>query len=449
MLEFLDYPRQSVWNMGRGLSDMLRGEAPNLRDVAPGGLGALLGVGLGATGIGIPLALLAGTGMAGLAQGGMGREAMRPEEAVKLLGMDPESMGGTAASLGLGLATDPLSYLGGIGAAKGATGLAEKIGGRGEVADIAKGIAPGATEGWATGASHVRPDYEAPFRGPGNQLPSELMSDPAGHFNELDQFTRGVPFDARQEWPPMGYPDLHQVDLGVWDHKLKQLGALPDDMPLHPDLQRAMWERMQEVKDNGGLSSLLERGSGDPIGEMSRIQGNEIYDELSRRIGTIPLEANFPRHYNEIINAQFGRGEPHHIEALQKMAEERGWPVEPGGVEEEVRRRATNEYANQLQEHPLNRVEGSADAWARIPDLTLAQIRQGVPWRDPYTISELMHSGGDMTPLVHVPGDQIIQELIRRMKGTPTAATPEMEALLNDREPADLLRRIIEEYSGR
>jgi hypothetical protein len=110
MLEFLDAPRQAVWNLGRGVSDMASGEAPSLADIVPGAGGMLLGTALAGTGVGIPLSILLGSLAGGATQSAIGNEAMTPGQFLEdHLGVDQESTGGMIGSMALGMATDPLS----------------------------------------------------------------------------------------------------------------------------------------------------------------------------------------------------------------------------------------------------------------------------------------------------------------------------------------------------
>lgn len=113
LLAPLDYPRQALANLGRSAYRGLSGEGSweDVLSALPGALGVAGGAALGG-----PLgAILTGSLIGGAAQG-LGRlsghrafEAPTTGELVGQLGGDPES---TVHTMGLGLATDPLSYAG-------------------------------------------------------------------------------------------------------------------------------------------------------------------------------------------------------------------------------------------------------------------------------------------------------------------------------------------------
>jgi len=114
MLDFLDNPRQALWNMGSGLAE------GDFSKAAPGLLGAALAGGLGMTGIGLPLAALAGSAVGGLGQNLFGSSAPSRDDMAKTFGFDPETTGGQIGSFALDMATDPLSLAGvGIGSRLG------------------------------------------------------------------------------------------------------------------------------------------------------------------------------------------------------------------------------------------------------------------------------------------------------------------------------------------
>lgn len=115
ILELLDTPRQAITNFGRGVfgeNDLLGG--------LPGALGVLGTLGLGATGVGLPLALLGGSFLGGGLQAGgnaSGNAAFKAptaeEVSMGMFGSDD-----FLPSLLAGALTDPLSYVGGIGGAR-------------------------------------------------------------------------------------------------------------------------------------------------------------------------------------------------------------------------------------------------------------------------------------------------------------------------------------------
>jgi hypothetical protein len=144
LLAPLDYPRQALWNIPAALS---KGD---ILGALPGLLGGAAGLGLAATGAGLPLALLGGSLTGGAAQA-LGRatgsesfDAPTPSALVAALGMDPESLPGMGAGIGLGLAGDPLTYVGGLfgqGAARAARNRAllaegEGLGGAARQAEL-------------------------------------------------------------------------------------------------------------------------------------------------------------------------------------------------------------------------------------------------------------------------------------------------------------------------
>ncbi|NJL70222.1 MAG: hypothetical protein HC888_00815 [Candidatus Competibacteraceae bacterium] len=127
ILSMLDNPRQAITNAARSA---FGAEGTDLLSAAPGLLGALGAVGLGATGFGLPLALLGGSLLGGTAQG-IGRStgmeqfnAPTSEEVAKNLFGSDEFI----PSLLAGALTDPLTYIGGIGGARAGAQAGAKIG---------------------------------------------------------------------------------------------------------------------------------------------------------------------------------------------------------------------------------------------------------------------------------------------------------------------------------
>jgi hypothetical protein len=128
----IDAPRQALTNLGRTGMRALSGEAgmDDVMSAIPGALGAGATGALLASGAGAPLGILTGALMGGAAQlGGKsydeGRtdaegnalgnrfDAASTDDIAKGIGFDPEDLMGKAASFGIGMATDPLSYTGG------------------------------------------------------------------------------------------------------------------------------------------------------------------------------------------------------------------------------------------------------------------------------------------------------------------------------------------------
>lgn len=100
ILSPLDWSRQATWNLGRGVSDLTEGKMPALADILPGLLGAGAGLGLAATGVGIPAALLGGSIFGALNQGAYGNQAANPSD---VAGSD---IGGVLLSA----LTDPMTF---------------------------------------------------------------------------------------------------------------------------------------------------------------------------------------------------------------------------------------------------------------------------------------------------------------------------------------------------
>lgn len=126
LLAPLDWPRQSLWNLGRGVYRGLSGEGSwdDVRAAMPGVLGTALTGGLALSGVGLPAAIGLGSLLGGLGQATMPDDekykAATPGELVQQLGVDPESTEGALAQFGVGMIGDPLSWSGlGLGAAAG------------------------------------------------------------------------------------------------------------------------------------------------------------------------------------------------------------------------------------------------------------------------------------------------------------------------------------------
>jgi hypothetical protein len=125
MLDFLDLPRQSLWNIGSGLAE------GDFSKALPGLLGVAGAAGLGMTGVGIPLAVLGGSALGGLGQNLFGADAPSSDQFANQLGLDTDTFEGKAGSFALNMATDPLSFAG--------MGLGSKLGQKAG-ASIGKGL---------------------------------------------------------------------------------------------------------------------------------------------------------------------------------------------------------------------------------------------------------------------------------------------------------------------
>lgn len=116
IMDLLDSPRQALTNLARGAF----GDDMDPLGMLPGGLGLLGSMALGATGVGLPLAILGGSLMGGGAQfggnlsGNAAFKAPTSEQVARgMFGSDD-----FLPSLAAGLLTDPLTYAGGIGGAR-------------------------------------------------------------------------------------------------------------------------------------------------------------------------------------------------------------------------------------------------------------------------------------------------------------------------------------------
>lgn len=141
LLDFLDYPRQALANIGTGIGDLFEGNPEGLLSALPGAIG-LLGGGLATlAGGGLPLALLAGSGAGGLAQGiGLSTGDSRfnaptsGDIAQNLFGSDE-----FLPSLLAGVLTDPLTYAGGLGIGKAGSNVGANLGRKAEQEALALG----------------------------------------------------------------------------------------------------------------------------------------------------------------------------------------------------------------------------------------------------------------------------------------------------------------------
>lgn len=140
LLKPLDYPREAAYNLVRGIGRGLSGEGTwdDLLGAVPGAAG-LLGGAL----IGGPFGALAGAGIAGGLQG-LGHlavtgspafEANTPADLVENMGGDRDSVLQTIAA---GVATDPLTYVGGFGGAHGGAKAGAGVAGMLDAAEAAR-----------------------------------------------------------------------------------------------------------------------------------------------------------------------------------------------------------------------------------------------------------------------------------------------------------------------
>lgn len=229
LLEPLDYARQAALN----IPDKL-GEGDFL-GALPGLAGLGLGAGLAATGFGLPVAAAAGTVMGAFGQGA-GKlydsyqqptpegepaeqhfQARTTGELSKAMGWDPDTMEGSLVGMGLGMATDPLTYTGGtIGRA------------------IARGFAPGLENmarlrgpGYGGGAEKIMTTPEsfalsserAAIRAP-RQM-QEIAGSPYGPRVMAEIPPGSTPLGAGMEAATFRTPDGHVVRISggnqTWD----------------------------------------------------------------------------------------------------------------------------------------------------------------------------------------------------------------------------------------
>jgi hypothetical protein len=155
-----DAPRQALTNLAINPFAHAQIAAANGKpddyswaSMLPGAAGLVAGAGSALIPGMAPFAPAIGAGVAGLGQ--MAADYFDPKtfdapstgELVKTLGMDPDSMGGQAAGVGIGALTDPLTYAGGFEGALGgeAVGgardaLAERASQMGQLSDRASGL---------------------------------------------------------------------------------------------------------------------------------------------------------------------------------------------------------------------------------------------------------------------------------------------------------------------
>lgn len=274
LLAPLDYPRQSLWNLPASLG---KGD---IMGALPGLLGGAAGLGLAATGAGLPLALLGGSLVGGLGQG-IGRstgsesfDAPTPGHLVEALGMDPESLGGMATGFGLGIAGDPLTWAGGFGGRR-AGQMA------GEARDLSnwKGLSAG-------------PLDELFTQGEKLGIPTSEMSGAAHHGAMARRQQLGMQVGhLGQELdlppiPPPGNLSGHPADeLALFNHLFPEgraaAGAVPGRMSLQDTqgTEGILWDLLQErphgfEKPAAGLvDELSKRGSvPKPMREMPFVE---------------------------------------------------------------------------------------------------------------------------------------------------------------------------------
>ena len=204
----LDSPRQALANLAINPLGHSAISATNDKpddwswaSMLPGAAGVVAGGGAAMIPGLQPFAPMIGAGVAGLAQAaGSAYDpktfgAPTSSELVKTLGMDPDSGAGQAASLGVGMATDPLTYAGGlegmmggeaVGGARDA--LASRAAEMGELADRSEGLS--GLRDMADGAVNK---FEGAGTGPFANVERDLASGPSSMYRpEVEQALNGI-----------------------------------------------------------------------------------------------------------------------------------------------------------------------------------------------------------------------------------------------------------------
>jgi hypothetical protein len=366
----LDYARQAAWNLPSALS---KGD---ILGALPGILGAGAGLGLAATGVGLPLALLGGSVAGGLAQG-LGRstgsesfDAPTPGHLVQALGMDPESWGGMAAGMGLGVLGDPLTYAGGAFGRAAGKGLAQRAAVRGMLETPALEGMPadllrGATRAGATPAELEQAAQQG-FVMRNRELGS-LVGQTAG-FNE---YARGM--------PPMRFG--------------------PPEVPPVPPVPPAArpFDPMSVLPTAPGGKFSLE--------ETRNIEG-QLWDLLQEKpLGYEPQAAALVRQLRMrgIVHGGVGSGLPGEIAPTRPWTIGRSTPYPtgfPGGLKDpfelrdqlrELHRDLTTDALAALREH------GAAGGLPPSPSSTLPRTFEQINPRQGALLAELSNVGG--TPI--------------------------------------------------
>jgi len=335
MFEFLDNPRKAVWNLGRGVSDMMSGEAPDLGDIIPGAGGLMLGTALAGTGIGIPLAILAGSLAGGTAQSAIGNEAMSPGQFLEQhLDVDPESTGGAVSSMLLGAATDPLSFA--IPTVPGRLGAIEKAG---------KGI-----KDWQYERQMANQFSDMPVRSIGeNRLGQQANAMRSVEPGELayNNFRNPKPLlddaSARMSSGAFASPD----DLPLIQKSLEEAGLLSRmlDPGTRASNQAAVLKEMQGPALDQALMSMMEPGAvrtSFPLGRsvQSRIPTVELGQTMR---GNVPLP---PDAIAEALQSN--------PEIMKQLLSQASIPAPSGGLAAFKTQAAQQKYLSQLLSEMLS-----------------------------------------------------------------------------------------------
>lgn len=322
VLSPLDYPRQALSNLADKGGKILSGDGSwdDALGMIPGVLGAGLAGGLMATGVGAPLGILAGSALGGLAQGvgqGINEKKFRArstDEIAQGMGIDTEEFGGKVASFGLGMATDPLTYAGGLG------GLLPK-GWKGAKAIKGNPLAPATQAETRLAAPVARvevPEIQAARPIEGSPLaPAQMPTKAANEgpwFSRLEKAVENMPGN---QWKSQGL--LNQIRkaggaLGVGNEEI-ELRKLADLVAANPTVTRE--QLVKHLKDNPvGLTETVQRQAGKlTAAEEAELrtltttvprtpQQRHRYEDLVRRAQAMDEEAPFSQYVADPASAQ-------------------------------------------------------------------------------------------------------------------------------------------------
>ncbi len=307
-LEPLDAPRQAAYNLVRSAYRGLSGDG-SLDDVvsaAPGVLGTALAAGLGVSGFGLPLALLAGSALGGTTQyAGKALDeqtdkdppngqpphvnrfkAPTPADLLELLGGDRDD---TLGSMAVGMAADPLTYaFGALGRLKGAQAGAQagtQYGTRLE--NIARTMGPeyaggaeklaGITQTPAFAA--LDPEKQALLR----QHITDILSNPASS-DILKEIPQGSQYLGHGvETVALRTPSGGVVGLTTPSHMTEDGLRLGQPVLTRPDLEGVL----QAARSRPFAGSVVE---GELTGAPVRVEHTPMIETLGNRSGLISDE---------------------------------------------------------------------------------------------------------------------------------------------------------------
>jgi hypothetical protein len=269
MFEFLDYPRQALYNAVEGVSE------GDWKKAAPGLIGAGVAAPLIATGVGAPLGILAGSAAGGLAQGLFGQEARTPNDLVKSLGVDPDTSGGQIASFATHVATDPLTYAG-IGQA------AKMLGGAGEAGASRLSQLLGNRRGF-TMLKDVDPGMSTIGRMAGAETSEGIANAAAGRLMNLAEGgTQGLYSSQLNTGASLLGADpaatRHEIIHGIIDQAAKS--GSTDKLPILMKIPARLAADGQETGIRAGLAELTDELAAHTLenrGTMGQLRGAAEY----------------------------------------------------------------------------------------------------------------------------------------------------------------------------